>query len=173
MRTKIGIFAMLSFFLSFLIFRVFDDDGAGADDLGDFEIQDEDDENEKNEEMEALKAENAKNAEWIEEQKGIIATQEAVASLSEKYPNFDAQKITEYLESIAKEKGSEEADKLNNPLGWEIIHLTEFKRDEKVDPQFDRGDGGSTETFDAKEAMKKAQVGDKEAMAKLLENSKG
>lgn len=188
MRHKIGIFSLFALFTSMLFFRAVDDDGAGggdSDDIGDFEIKDEDDKTPNNiekpkeveiledEEMKALKEENEKNSKWIEEQQIIIATNEAIATLADKYPNFDADKIAEHLRAIAKEHGEDEAKKLNNPLGWENIYLTKFKKDEPQNPDFDRGRGETKEPYDFKKGFEKAHGGDKDSIADLLENSKG
>ena len=188
MRSKVGIFALFALFTSFLLFRVVDDDGAGggvSDDIGDFEIEDKVEESSEatekpkeaealeDEEIKALKEKNERNSKWIEEQQAMIATTQAIEELTGKYSDFDANKIAEHLATVAKEQGEEEAEKLNNPLGWENIYLTKFKV-EKVDtPNFDRGRGESKEPLDYNKTIAAARDGDSNAKKDLFRNSKG
>jgi len=177
---------LLSFLFSFLYLGIVDDSGAGGDDIddiGDFDIGDDEDvtppdetpqtppdnkegESIINSEIEELKA-------FKSQMEAERATNEAVASLVQKYPDFDANKVAEYLGTIAKEHGDDKAESLNNPLGWENIYLTQFKKEPSSSDPFDRGRGETKEPFDFKKGFEKAYSGDKDSVAKLLENSKG
>jgi len=177
---RFGIFAFVSFFMSFMIFKVVDDEGAGADDVGDFEIEDEPEvEAEEKEEVKQKEENSPVNAE-IEELKAFKnqmeaerATSSAIASLTEKYPNFNAELIASELQKIEKEEGEEAAERLNNPLGWENIHLKKFNKVKPSHAEFDRGRGETREPFDFKKGFEKAYGGDKSSIHDLLENSKG
>ena len=186
MNRKFGIFAVFFSFFSLMLFRVVDDDGVGADDIGDFVIEDDepksDDKPEQKEEPLAkpTEIEEIENKE-IEELKAFKeelererAVNEAVAELTEKYPSFNVNEIATELQRIAKEEGEEKAEALNNPLGWENLYLTKFKKDEDDDtPAFDRGRAEPKEPFDFKKGYERAYSGDKQSIDALLENSKG
>lgn len=186
MNRKFGIFAFFAFLFSMMLFRVVDDDGVGADDIGDFVI--EDDEPESKQQAEQQEEPNVKPKEIeeienkeIEELKAFKeelererAVNEAVAELTEKYPSFDVNKIVTELQRIAKEEGEDKAEALNNPLGWENLYLTKFKKDEDDNtPAFDRGRAEPKEPFDFKKGYERAYSGDKQSIDALLENSKG
>jgi len=182
-----GIKGFYFLFLSMLFFRIVDNSGAGGDigDIGDFEIEDEDEpiqtpkekpkeiEGIEDDEIATLKAELEETKAWREEQIQKEATTLAIDELQGKYPDFDVNKIIEYLQHVAKEEGAEKADEINNPIGWENIYLTKFRKKDEVDTLFDRGRGEAKEPFDFKKGFEKALNGDKESLAELLENSKG
>jgi len=168
-----------------MLFRVVDDDGVGADDIGDFVIEDDEPESKQqaeqqephvkpkeieeieNKEIEELKA-------FKEELERERAVNEAVAELTEKYPSFDVNEIVTELQRIAKEEGEDKAEALNNHLGWENLYLTKFKKDEDDNtPAFDRGRAEPKEPFDFKKGYERAYSGDKQSIDALLENSKG
>ena len=182
MRYRVGFFAFFTMLFSMLIFNAIDDGGAGgADDIGDFEIEDDkievvsveksaepekkEEQSIQNKEIEELKA-------FKEQMEAERATSEAVSALTKKYPTFDANKIAEHLGAIAKEQGEDKAEALNNPLGWENIYLTQFKKDEPKNPSFDRGRGETKEPFNFKKGFEKAHGGSRQAVQDLLENSK-
>ena len=179
-------FSWIVFFTSFLLFKIVDDEGVGADtpdDIADFEIEDEDDtpiapvdeaKTLHDDELKALKEENEKNSEWIAEQKANIATTNAIETLVSKYADFDASKIADFLANYEKEHGEDEAEKMNNPLGWENIYLTQFKKESKKAGQdFDRGRGDTKEPFDLEKATALSRNGDEDAQMAIFRNSKG
>jgi len=115
-------------------------------------------------ELEELKA----FKEEAEREKAIF---EANNKLVSQYPDFDLSKITEKLKEIHKDN-PEEAERLNNPTGWENLYLKYFRsKDVKADP-FDAGRGGAKEPFDFEATQKRALSGDKRAMKELFENAK-
>lgn len=188
-RSKFGVLAFLAAWFSFFTFSIVDDEGAGSDepdDIGDFVIEDDDPVNEPDEKPDKAEPKEEtkeptdleKQVEELrifkEEQEAREATANAVAELSTKYPDFSADAVAKYLAEVAEKEGTEKADALNNPLGWENIYLTQFKKESSSeDALFDRGRFETKEPFDFKKGFEKAYSGDKDAVALLLENSKG
>lgn len=184
---RYGVFAVFVSLFSMMLFRVVDDDGVGADDIGDFTIEDDEPEsNEKAEQKEEPtttkpkeieEVENQEMAELIAFKKRIEteqATNEALEFLTDKYPSFSPKEIISELQRIEKEEGKDVADMLNNPLGWENLYLTKFRKDEDDGPPaFDRGRAEVKEPFDFDEAMIKAREGDEDAQIEIFKNSKG
>ena len=150
---------------------VIEDDEPGGDDGkgGDDSKKDEKEELEPKVEDE-LKKEIEELKQFKEEAEREKAIFEANAALSKQYPDFDLAKIKDKLLEIQKED-PEEAERLNNPVGWENLHLKYFaKKDVAVDP-FDAGRGGAKEPFDFEETRKKALSGNKKAQIELFENA--
>ena len=176
-------FAWFHLLMSFMLFHVVEDEG-GVGDIGDFIIEDEEQPEDKKEENEEIPDKPSPEGQSVlddeikelkafkEEIETERATTEAVSALVAKYPDFDATKIAGHLSAIAKEHGADEAEKFNNPLGWENIYLTKHQK-ESSDSYFDRGRGETKEPFDFKKGFEKAYGGDKQSIEKLLENSKG
>ncbi len=169
---------------SMLFFYVTDDDGAGggdddAGDIDDFEIDDsdleiEDDkkEEEKKEEkseppnevlkeLESLKA----FQQQVEAEKAVVA---AVGEISKEYPDFDIEKITEYLKKLPPE----EQERYNDPKGWELIHLKHFHKSKAEFDPFDSGRGATKEPFDFDKAYERLEKGDRSVVADLIANSR-
>ena len=174
-----------AFLFSMLFFSIVEDDAGGdgdedLDDIGDFEIEDDDLENdddkkedkkedEKSEppndevlkELESLKA----FQEQVEAEKAVVA---AVSEISKEYPDFDIEKITEHLKALPKE----EQERYNDPKGWELIHLKHFHKQKAAFDPFDSGRGATKEPFDFDKAYEKLEKGDRSVMADLIANSR-
>lgn len=168
------------------IFAIVDDGGAGGGDDLDFIIDDPAPEPKKEE----VKAPEVKEPPKLsgglsEEEKSELeelkkfrddlsnerAVYEANAALTKEYPDFDIAKITSKLKEIAK-TDPDKASALNNPTGWENLHLRHFaKREEGGDP-FDPGRKGADEPFDFDATQKAALGGDKRSLNKLFENAR-
>ena len=99
------------------------------------------------------------------------AISEANAQLTSEYPDFDLAKVTDKLKEIQKENPGLAKD-LNNPTGWENLHLKYFRKTEAGADPFDPGRHRADEPFDFAETQKKALNGNKRAMTALFENAK-
>lgn len=108
-------------------------------------------------------------AEFKREQDIRAAITSAVNTIREGHPDFDIEKVSSYLQEL-NEKDPSKAESLNNPAGWELIHIKHFAKD--AEGVFDPGRGKADEPFEFEKVQKQALTGDKRAMAKLLANSK-
>jgi hypothetical protein len=181
--------------LSMMLFsRIVDDGGAGgdeggADDIGDFEIDDLDDDLDEGEnggeggedkgKKDDPPDEGTPDAKALEErlreleERAAAAEQErilneAISGIQKKYPDFDPVKIAEHLKKLPKE----EQEMYNNPVGWELIHRDYFQRkDVSYQDPFDSGRGSASEPYDFEKAYERARSGDKKAIAEILERS--
>lgn len=55
------------------------------------------------------------------------AIEREVVRLTKEYPNFDIVKISDKLNEIYK-KDKEKANRLNTPIGWELLYLKYFNK---------------------------------------------
>ena len=191
---------LLAFFAMFLFLRIVEDGGGGGEEPIDFVIDDDptppeskkeaggDDKTpHKGEPKKEPKSDNGDKkpeldeetkkklekveelAEFKREQDIKEAINSAVSSIKEGHPDFDIEQVASYLKDL-NEKNPAKAEMLNNPAGWELIHLKHFAKD--AEGVFDPGRGKADEPFEFEKVQKKALTGDKKAMAKLLANSK-
>ena len=178
------------------LFIVDNDDGGGGGDVdneidpNDFIIEDDEteaggEENKKDEGSESppeesekksalLDEETLKELEELKEFKDEITRKQAIIDatneLKQEHPDFDLEKVTAKLKEIHK-KNPQEAERLNNPTGWEVLHLKYFKsKSVEADP-FDAG-RGARENFDFKKTQELALSGDKRALAALMRHAK-
>ena len=180
---------LLVLFSMMLFSGIVDDEGGGADadEIDDFEIDDEnlDDDGgeggEKNDggEEKAEKPDNPpdeteelkKRLEALEREKEQADAEKAVVAattaLKEKYRDFDIEKIAEKLKAMPKE----EQEMYNNPVGWEALHLKYFAKADVSDP-FDPGRSTSDAPFDVEKAYERVQKGDKKAVLDLFAHAK-
>ena len=126
-------------------FSVVEDDGAGADntdgDIDKFDVDVTDDKKDTQtkaddiddktpstdmSELEKRLADAEAKLQQTENEK--ILNQE-ISKLTEKHSDFSADKIKEKLQEIAK-TDPDKAEMLNNPLGWELLHIENFKAKE-------------------------------------------
>lgn len=98
------------------------------------------------------------------------AVNNAVANIKTDYPSFDENKIIDKLKEIQK-TDPKKAAALNNPAGWELLHLKYFEPKDVGNDDFDSGRKNKDTPFDHDEALSKAQTGDTKALSALYENS--
>lgn len=183
---------------SMMFFMIVDDDGGGGggdDDGVDFVIDDDpapgtkDDETkktpqdppDKKEEKPAaapstkLDEATQKELDELNQFKDEALREKAIVQANNKltaaYPDFDLTKVTAKLKEIHKED-PELAAELNNPTGWENLHLKYFRKTGVEGDPFDPGSKGAKEPFDFEATQKKALGGDKRELTKLFDNAK-
>lgn len=98
------------------------------------------------------------------------AVDNAVKNIKTDYPSFDETKIIDKLKEIQK-TDPKRAESLNNPAGWELLHLKFFQTREVDNDDFDAGRNNKNEPFNYDEALVKAKTGDTKALSALYENS--
>lgn len=178
---KYSLWALL---FSMFTFMIVDDDGIGGgddDDIGDFDIEDEETESDNGAEEESKENEPPDGETQTELEKRLAeleareqareaeaALNAAIGDIKTKYPDFDPEKVAQVLSKMPKE----EQERLNNPLGWELIYRDNFQRnDDRYEDPFDPGRKSSKEPYDFEKGLERARGGDKKAIAELLENS--
>jgi len=171
--------------LSMLFFSVTGDDAGGGnddegvEDIDDFEIDDEalDGDDEKKEEVKGEEISEPPNdvlkeleslkafQQQVEAEKAVVA---AVSEISKEYPDFDIEKISDFLKKLPEE----EQERYNDPKGWELIHLKHFHRSKAEFDPFDSGRGATKEPFDFEKAYERLEKGDRSVVADLIANSR-
>ena len=136
---------LIKLFLSLGLFGFFVDGAdAGGGDAGadDFDVDIDDDADDvddvskndgadepKKDDTEDLRKQLQEQKEYIEEQKRKEAVNNTISELKTKHKDFDDKKILNFLTELHKTDPAK-AEALNNPIGWENIHLTEFQTKE-------------------------------------------
>lgn len=154
-------------------------DGGGGDDnppaeggnpLGDEDIKDDDVLDAKDDKYKDLESKVKTLDEIISKEQKEKAVSTAVAGIKADYPTFDESKIIDKLKEIHK-TDPEKAAALNNPAGWELLHLKHFEPKDVGNDDFDSGRKNKDTPFDHDEALSKAKTGDTKALSALYENS--
>lgn len=154
-------------------------DGGGGDDnppaeggnpLGDVEIKDDDILDGKDDKYKELESRVKNLDEIVSKKQKEEAVTTAIAGIKTDYPAFDESKIIDKLKEIQKTDPTKAAA-LNNPAGWELLHLKYFQPKYVVNDDFDSGRNNKNEPFDHDEALSKAKTGDTKALSALYENS--
>lgn len=154
------------------------DGGGGGDNppadegkqLGDEDIKDNDVLDDKDDKYKDLESKVKTLDEIISKEQKEKAVNTAVAGIKTDYPTFDESKIIDKLKEIQK-TDSAKAAALNNPAGWELLHLKYFEPKNVDNDDFDGGRNNKKEPFDHDEALSKAKTGDTKALSALYENS--
>jgi len=130
----------------------------------------------ESEEMAAIKAELEEMRAFREEQQNFMSeaqkkalVTEAVSELNQKYTDFDVDVIQAHLQEMVDsgdEKQIARAEMMNNPVGWELLHMQLSA--EGNDGVFMAPRGVSKEPFDVAKASAKAEDGDEAAQMALL-----
>lgn len=145
----------------------------GSNEDRDHDLDDNNLDGASNDNKDAEKDDLQKRLEQLEQDKDTREQQEAVNravdGLKQEYKTFDPDAIKEKLKEI-HEKDPELAERLNNPTGWENLHLKYFEPREVDNDDFDTGDK-KDEKFDFDESMAAAQKGDQDALLAVYENS--
>lgn len=158
-----------------------DDDGGNLDnpapapaptDNGsrDIDIKDEDLKDDKDSKFKDLESKVKNLDEMLTKKQQEDAVNTAVANIKTDYPSFDESKIIDKLKDIQKVDPAKAAS-LNNPSGWELLHLKYFEPKAVDNDDFDSSRGSKGEPFDHDEALGKAKTGDTKALSALYENS--
>lgn len=140
------LFSFFSFLFSFMTLWAVADDGAGSSSEGNESEGGSESEgntnggNEENEEDDT-KAELARLKSIVDENERIKAVNTAVLEIQSRHGDFDENKIRNYLLAL-KESDPRKFQELNNPIGWELIHLQNFAAKEVDNDDFNIGRGG-------------------------------
>ncbi len=136
----------------------------------DVDIKDEDLKDGKDDKLKDLESKVKSLDEIVSKKQKEEAVNTAVANIKTDYPTFDESKIIDKLKEIQK-TDPEKAAALNNPAGWELLHLKHFEPRSVDNDEFDSSRGSKNEPFDHDEALSKAKTGDTKALSALYENS--
>ena len=136
----------------------------------DLDIKDEDLKDDKDSKFKDLESKVKNLDEILTKKQQEDAVNTAVASIKIDYPSFDESKIIDKLKDIQKADPAKAAS-LNNPSGWELLHLKYFEPKTVDNDDFDSSRGSKNEPFDYDEALGKAKTGDTKALSALYENS--
>ncbi len=90
-------------------------------------------------------------------------------NLKKDYPDIDRSKVENKLKEIAKDN-PDEAKRLNNPAGFELLHIKYFQTNDPGNDDFNPG-REEKEKFDFDETYDKFQKGDRKSVNKLLDNA--
>ena len=147
-----------------------DDPAPPADNNRDIDIKDEDLKDDNDSKFKDLESKVKNLDEILTKKQQEDAVNTAVASIKIDYPSFDESKIIDKLKDIQKADPAKAAS-LNNPSGWELLHLKYFEPKTVDNDDFDSSRGSKNEPFDYDEALGKAKTGDTKALSALYENS--
>ncbi|NOQ32445.1 MAG: hypothetical protein GQ570_15155 [Helicobacteraceae bacterium] len=164
-------FSFLSFLFSFMILKIVDGDGGGSGDgIADenttdanVDKKDADENTDDKKDVKDDELEDSTN-ERIAELEKIVNDSEnekavafIVADIQTRYADFDESKITAHLKELKKSDPAE-AKRMNNPLGWELLHQRNFA-EKAVDNDY-VGHGRGGESVDrTDEILEKVQKG--------------
>lgn len=154
------------------------DGGGGGDNppadagkqLGDEDIKDDDVLDAKDDKYKDLESKVKTLDEIVSKEQKEKAVSTAIAGIKTDYPTFDESKIIDKLKEIQKTDPAKAAA-LNNPAGWELLHLKHFESRKVDNDEFDSSRSSRNEPFDHDEALGKAKTGDTKALSALYENS--
>lgn len=148
-----------------------DNPPAGDNPLGDEDIKDNDVlDGDKDNKLKDLESKVKSLDEIVTKKQQEEAVNTAVSNIKKDYPTFDDKKILDKLNEINK-TDPKRAEALNNPAGWELLHLKYFQPKDVDNDDFDGGRNNKNTPFDHDEAMGKAKTGDTKALSALYENS--
>lgn len=136
----------------------------------DVDIKDEDLKENSDDKLKDLESRVKSLDEIVSKKQKEEAVNTAVASIKTDYPTFDESKIIDKLKEIQKTDPAKAAA-LNNPAGWELLHLKHFESRKVDNDEFDSSRSSRNEPFDHDEALGKAKTGDTKALSALYENS--